>query len=81
MKPCITTVTETGEVMPTVLPKQGFVGSSVKKKKIKKEAVIGLIFILIPLVGYVIFSGSTVIFVHGAVLRYEGLRYFFITVE
>ena len=24
---------------------------------------------------------STVIFVHGAVLRYEGLRYFFITVE
>ena len=62
MKPCITTVTETGEVMPTVLPKQGFVGSSVKKKKIKKEAVIGLIFILIPLVGYVIFSGFPLLF-------------------
>lgn len=62
MEPRETTVTETNEVTPTVLPRRGFVGATVKKKRFNKEAIVGLIFILIPLVGYVIFRGFPLLF-------------------
>lgn len=57
MKPRITMATETGKVNPTVLPRH-----IRKKGKMNKEAVIGLVFILIPLLGYVVFRGFPLLF-------------------